>query len=186
MKKLIEFIIFILYTIFIFMVKEYITILAIGIINLLLLLILKINIKDLFKTMLKYLIFIIITAGINMLIINVNYGVLIGIKLFLVCNTTYMFSRYYTYMDLANTIEKLFIWVKVIKIDPKDIGLMVCISIAFLPILQNEIKNLKTSLKSKNFKINIFNIHILLKPFFISILKKVDDIEMAIASKGYY
>ena len=120
-----------------------------------------------------------------MLIIDINYGMLIGIKLFLVCNTTYMFSRYYTYMDLANTIEKLFIWVKVLKIDPKDIGLMVCISIAFLPILQNEIKNLKTSLKSKNFKINIFNMHIILKPFFISALKKVDDIEIAIASKGY-
>ena len=183
MKKLIQFLIFITYTILTFYLKKLL--IVIMLINLISMYVLKINLKKAISNIIGISFIIILTAVINSLIINIETGLLIGIRLALVCNTTYIFSQKFSYTDLAKVIEKIFFFMKIFGINPKDIGLMVCIAIAFVPILKHEMNGIKNSLKSKNFKLKATNMKYILQPFFISIFKKVGQIEEALIAKGY-
>lgn len=185
MKNLIQFIIFLIYVTTIFLVHNKLMILAFTIINLILMLVFKIDIRKLIKSIKSFFIVVLFTAFINMLMINFGYGLNIGIKLLLVCHVTCIFSQKVTYMSLAEAIEKLFTPIKVIGVNPKDVSLLVCIALSFIPILKDEIFQIKNSLKSKGFKLNLINIKLIFKPFFISLLKRVNDIELSLKSKAY-
>lgn len=88
-------------------------------------------------------------------------------------------------VSLANVIEKLLFPLKIFKINPRDIGLMVTIAISFLPILINTFEQTIFAMKAKGMKVNLTNGNILLKPIFISTLKRVNEIEFSLKAKGY-
>lgn len=66
---------------------------------------------------------------------------------------------------------------------------MVSISISFIPILKEEIQNLKYSLISKGFKLNFKNLikkpNYILMPLVTSIIKRTLEIEQSMISRGY-
>ncbi len=185
MKNLIQFIIFLAYATSIFLVQNEIAILIFGVINLILMLVLKLNIRKLINSIKGFLVIVIFTSIVNMLIIDFSFGLSIGIKLLLVCHATCIFSQKTTYMGLAEAIEKLFYPIKWIGINPKDVSLLACIALSFIPILKDEMYQIKNSLKSRGFKLNLRNSKLVFKPFFISLLKRVNDIENSLKSKAY-
>ena len=133
----------------------------------------------------KLRIIVLLTAGINAIVVDVRTGIRIGIKLILVCNITYIFSKVTSYTELAEALEKIFSIFKFIKINPKSVSLMICIAIAFIPTISKQIKQMKDTLKSKGVKLRIKNCGLIFEPVIISLLKRVDEIESALKSKGY-
>ena len=107
----------------------------------------------------------------------------------LVCNMTYIFSKRITPNKLQFVVEKLLSPLKIFKIDSREIGIIVCIGITFIPIIQKEIEELKNSLKSKGFEVNLKNIikkpNYILLPLITSIIKRIGEIEDSMYSKGY-
>jgi len=184
-KNLIQFIIFLAYATSIFLVQSKLAIVIFTVINLNLMLILKIDIKKLIISMKGFLVIVIFTSIVNMFMINFSFGINIGAKLLLVCHATCIFSQKITYMGLAQAIEKLFYWVKWIGLNPKDVSLLVCIALSFIPILKDEIYQIKNSLKSKGYKLSLKNSKLVFKPFFISLIKRVNEIENSLKSKAY-
>lgn len=185
MKNVIKILLFLVYTIAIFLVKHDIfTAIVVGI-NLLLTLALKISIKEEISNILSISVFIVITAIINILAVNLETGIRIGIKLMLVCNITYIFSKVTSYAELADALEKIFSVFRFIKINPKNISLMVCIAISFIPTIKQQIKQVKDTLKSKGIKMNTKNWSFIFEPVTISLIKRVDEIESALKSKAY-
>ena len=185
MKNVIKLVLFLSYTIAIFIVKhDMFAVVVLGI-NLLLTLALKISIKEEINNMVGAIIFVIITATINAIVVDIKSGIMIGIKLLLVCNITYIFSRIINYTELAEAIEKIFSIFKIIKINPKNIGIMICISISFIPTIKKQIKQLKDSLKAKGLKLNIKNANLIFEPVIISLLKRVNEIEDSLKAKAY-
>lgn len=189
MKDLIKFILFILYTILIFLIQDYKIIAMIFAINILLMLIGKVNLKDAIKSIVKLLPFILIVVLLNIILMSREIAILIGIRLILVCNFTYTFTKNFTPRQLANSIEIILTPLKILKINTRDIGIMISIAVAFIPILKDEGYKIKNSLKSKGFNVNginmIKNINLILVPLIVSILKRVEYIENALKSKGY-
>ncbi len=189
MLYVIEFLLFLAYTVFVFFIKSYSIILLLAIFNIILMIILKENIKDAFILVLKLMPFIIFTSVINMIITGISYGILIGLRLILVCNMTYIFSKKMTPQRLEYVIETLLKPLKIIKIDSREIGIMLCIGIAFIPIIQREISQIKYSLNAKGFKINLINVikrpNYILAPLITSVIKRVGEIENSLLSKGY-
>ena len=186
MKDLIKFILFILYTVLIFFISDYRIIGAIFILNLILMLIGKINLKSAIRNIIRLLPFIIFVVLINLILMSKEKAILIGIRLILVCNFTYTFTRNFTPQQLSNSIEKILTPLKIFKI---NIGIMISIAVAFVPILKDEGIKIKYSLISKGFNVNginmIKNINLILVPLIVSILKRVQHIENAFKSKGY-
>lgn len=185
MKNAIKLILFLVYTIAIFLVKnDVFAVIVLGI-NILLTLLLKISIKEEIGNLLGIIIFVIITATINAIIIDIKAGVMIGIKLLLVCNITYIFSRIMNYTELAEAIEKIFSIFKVLKINPKNISIMICICISFIPTIKKQIKQVRAALKAKGVKMNLKNSGLIFEPVAISLLKRVDEIESSLKAKAY-
>lgn len=189
MLAAIELIVFLAYTTFIFFIKKYSLLGIIFVINTILILTFKINLKKVIIFLIKLLPFIIFTAAINVVVGDINLGILIGLRLILVCNITYIYAERQTAGKLQIAIEKILIPLKVFKINPRDISIMISISIAFIPIIKKEIENLKYSLISKGFQINLKNIitrpNCILMPLIVGIIKKTAEIEQSMMSKGY-
>ena len=82
MKKLLEFIIFISYTILIFNLRKGLMIIFIA--NMIFMVVLKINLKKALYNILDFGFIILITTIINSLIINLSVGLMIGIRLIFV------------------------------------------------------------------------------------------------------
>ena len=127
MLHIISFILFLTYTVLIFFIKEYYMLGIVLIINIILMLILKENIKKSIIFILKLLPFIIFTSVINIAFSGINFGILICIRLILVCNITYIYTQKMTSQKLQYIIEKILKPLKIFKIDSKEIGIIVCI-----------------------------------------------------------
>lgn len=185
MKNVIKFILFILYTLAIFLIKHDEFALIVVCVNLLLTIVLKISIKEEIGNLLGIIIFVLFTATVNAICVDIRTGITIGIKLILVCNITYIFSKRTNYMELAEAIEKIFSCLKFLKINPKNISIMICICISFIPTIKKQIKQVKDSLKAKGLKINIRNSKLIFEPIMISLLRRVDEIESSLKAKAY-
>ena len=189
MKNILKFILFLIYVIGIFFVNNYYILGAIIVINILLLLITKINIKKATINILKLLPFILFTSLINLLLVNLESAILISIRLIIVCNISYIFSKTITYLEFSEMIEKIFYPLKIFKINPKDISLIVTIALSFMPILKDELFQIKNVLKVKGIKLTkinlIKNMNLIFKPFFVSVLQRINEIEMSLKEKGY-
>ncbi len=66
---------------------------------------------------------------------------------------------------------------------------MVSISLSFIPIFREEIQNLKYSLISKGFKLNLRNIikhpNYIFLPLITGVIKKTSELEYSMIAKGY-
>lgn len=189
MKNTLKFVLFIIYTALIFCINNYVIIPIIAIINIILMIIGKIKLKDAVKSLIKLLPFITLVVIINLALDSVQSGILIGIRLALVCNVTYTFTKNFTPGQLSSSIENLLKPLKIFGVNTKEIGIMISIAVAFIPILRDEAEKIKFSLQSKGFDtrgINMIkNINLLLVPLIVSIFKRVDHIENALKSKAY-
>lgn len=86
---------------------------------------------------------------------------------------------------IAETIKLLFTPLKILKINPEEIKVLVCISLSMIPILKNEYLEIKTACKAKNIRFNIKNTKIILSKLLMSFLQRVNDIDNALVEKGY-
>lgn len=189
MKDVIKFILFILYTVLIFFISDYKILGIILIINVTFMLISKVKIKNAIRIIIKLLPFIVFVILLDLILMSKEEATLIGIRLILVCNFTYTFTKNFTPEQLSNSIEEILTPLKIFKINTRDIGIMISIAVAFIPILKDEGNKIKQSLISKGFNVNginmIKNINLILVPLIVSILKRVGHIENAFKSKGY-
>lgn len=189
MLYIIQFILFIAYTILVFFIKSYSLLGIVCAINIILMLLLRENFKRAIFAILKLMPFIAFTAGINMIISGINFGALIGIRLILVCNMTYIFAKKMTPHKLQYVIEVLLKPLKIFKIDSREIGIIVCIGTTFIPIIQREIQEIKYAINAKGYEINLRNVirkpNYILVPLITMVIKKINDIEASLLSKGY-
>lgn len=54
-----------------------------------------------------------------------------------------------------------------------------------IPILRNQLYEIKIACKAKNISFNFKNMKYILSKFFLSLIKRVNEIEEALIAKGY-
>ncbi len=112
MKNLIKFFLFLIYTIGIFFVRKYIIFFIIVLFNIILMAILKINMQKAVKNLIKLSPFILFTAIINILFADLEFAILIGIRLILVCNLSYIFAKTISYTQVRGNHRKINVSIK--------------------------------------------------------------------------
>ncbi len=185
MKNVILFLSFILYAGIIFFINNSMVLWLILAINFLAMLVFNVKLKGAIQNLLKIMPFILLTVIINCILDSYKYAFFIGIKLMLVCNITYTYSKTTTVRGIASTVKLLCKPLEIIKVNPNEIELMVCISLSMLPILKQECNSLKVACLAKGMELNIKNMKIVLSKLVISMMKRVNDIEEAVIEKGY-
>lgn len=185
MKDVIKFLLFLFYAAAIFFIPNNNMILFAFGINLVTMLLVKVKIKETIKNLFKFLPFILFTAIINCLLDDYQNAIWIGIKLLLVCNITFLYSKTTTTGKIAKTIATLCTPLKYFKVNLKEIEILVSISLAMLPILKREYLEVKEACKAKNIQFNITNMKMILSKLFISLFRRVNEIDEALLEKGY-
>ncbi|MFP3040867.1 energy-coupling factor transporter transmembrane protein EcfT [Treponema primitia] len=137
------------------------------------------------KYIISFLPFIFLAAFFNFILGFVQNALYLSARLILICNITQCYKKVVNTNDLCRIIETLSKPLKVFNIDGKDISLMVSISLAFIPVLRRDFEQIRTALKAKGMKVNAQNFKYIVKPFFVSILSRTNEISRAIRLKGY-
>lgn len=88
-------------------------------------------------------------------------------------------------LGIAATIQLLCNPLKVFNINIDEIRMIVCISLSMIPILKKELSEVKEACKAKNISFNIRNMKCILSKIFLSIIRRVNQIEESLISKGY-
>jgi energy-coupling factor transport system permease protein len=138
---------------------------------------------------LKYLVpilpFVLFAALFNFILGYLKDAADLSIRLILIVNITQGYKKSTSVDDLSSAIEILFSPLKIFKIEGRDIGLMVCIALAFIPVLRRDFKQIRLALCAKGMKMTARNFTYVLVPFFTGILQRTDEIAKAIRTKGY-
>jgi len=189
MRNIIKLVLFLIYTIGIFLIQNPIVILwGIGV-NLICILIQNIKLKRALENLWSFMGFILFTGIINVIVVDLYYGIIIAIKLMLVCNITFIYAKSITNSEFADTIVRMLAPLKIFKINTENIGIMIYIALAFIPILKQELENIKLALKSKASKTSalylIVQSRYVLLPILTSILKRMNEIEYSLKAKAY-
>ena len=116
---------------------------------------------------------------------NLSNALWIGIKLFIVCNITIIYSEITSILGIAETIKIICSPLKILKVNTDEIKVMVCISLSMIPILKKELYEVKEACIAKNIVFNVKNMKIILSKFFIILITRVNEIEESLIAKGY-
>lgn len=172
-----------------FFINSWIVLEIYCLVTLLLFIISKIKMKKYGKFILKSLFFILFILICNMLMNNIITSLQISLKLFIALNLTYLMSNNLRVENLVTGFYYLLYPLKILKVDIKNLSMIITISLAFIPILSEEAKNIKLSLLSKGFKFNLTNIftkpHIFLITYLNNLFNKIDEIEKSLMMKGF-
>ena len=185
MKNIIKFITFIICTILIFLIKDFKIIGLLFVATLILAIILKLELKNICNNLKILLPFILFTCIINIIFSGIYEGFLIGTRMIICYNITYIYSKTSTVIQISETIQKLCYPLKFFKVDINNIGIMISISICMIPVLKNEIYTAISAMKVKGKKIGIKSMMIIMKPILISIFNKTREMETTLIAKAY-
>ncbi len=193
MKNVIKFLLFLIYATIIFLIPNNLLLICPFIINLLAFVILKVATKTklqkiakkAIKNLLKFFPFIFLTFIINCLLDTYINATWMALKLLLVCNITFIYSQTTTFAEVAKTVRIICTPLKLFKINPEEIEVLVAIGLSMIPILKKELIEVKEACKAKNIKFSLSNIKIILSKSLTSFLKRVNEIDEALVEKGY-
>lgn len=182
-------ILFFVYSCLLFSIDNFVFLFILFIFNFIVSTIIKIPIKKHFKLFKKYIIFVSFIIICNILFSNIIDSLKIGIKLFLAIDMTHIIGIYFDSNKIRLAFKYLFYPLKIFKIDIDNLTLIITISLAFIPILSDEIRMIKLSLQSKGVKFNLFYLitkpHIYLITFLNNLFNRLDDLEKALTTKAY-
>lgn len=186
MKNLILLLLFIAYTTSIFFISNWIVFLGFICINLMLILAFKLSFRRVFVNLYKVTPIILITFIFNLLFGYLEEAILISIRLYIVCNMTFIFTYKMGTTNILIALENLFLPLKILGISPTDLSLMINIAITFIPVIFRELEQTSLALKNKGLKsYSISSMKYTFKLLIISIFKKTNEIEFTLKSKNY-
>lgn len=183
--NIIKFIIFDVFVLAIFFISNYKILFSFFLIDIIVIMFLRLNILKIIRYLLLISPLIIFTFIINIVLENISDGILIATRFIIACISTYIFSRTVTVLEISKVIETILSPLKLFRFDVESVGLLVSIAISFIPIIRDEMIELKQVLESKGYIMKISNIHVFVRPLVSSIFKRTNDIEKAIIAKGY-
>lgn len=184
-KNVVKFVLFVFYTVLIFLIKDFWVLGILFCANIIFARLLKIDLKCMLYNLKLLLPFIGFTVILNTIFDSVYFGILIGVRIIICYNITYIFSKSLTVFELADIIQKLCYPLKLFKVNTKNIGIMVGVSLCMIPILKNEILTLVKAMKSKGKTMKLNSFVIIMKPMLISVLKKTSQMEKTLMAKAY-
>ena len=184
--NLIFLIAFLIYASGIFFIKNTYLLVSILAINTILIIALKIPLRETIYNIYQYSFIVTITFIFNILFGYFKDAFLISFKLILVCNIGFIFSYSMGFSNIILALEKLFTPLKLFKINPKDLTLMINIALTSIPLFIRNISQTLTAMEAKGLKRYSFkSLKYTCKILLFSIFKKTNEIELTLKVKNY-
>ena len=170
------------YSIGVFFVPWWIVLGALGAIQIILMLVLRVNVKKAIISLVYFLPFVVITAGFHLLFGDTHSALIMSARLGLVWHATVIFSQKVPILKFAHGLKILLYPLKIFRINPRDIAVMIAIAVTFIPIIAAEFKQIRGAMNAKGRKRGVL---IVLKVFMYKILYRAGQLSLTLEAKGY-
>lgn len=181
-------ILFIAFSIFIFLTNNIFVLIGFTISNIILHFVFKISLKKALINLFKIFFLLLIIFLFNLIFDNLVNSLIVAYKVLIVANGAFIFSSVMSPTKLASAFNQLFLPLKIFKVDTNNLSLMLVIALNFIPIISYDINTLKQTLKARNVKLNLKTLftqsHLIFIMFFANLFKRVDDLELVIKARG--
>lgn len=180
---------FFIYSTLLFLVSNFYIFGLILLFNFIVSKILKISLIKHFKIIKNNFLFISFIVLCNILFSGINLSLIVGIRLFLVIDYTYIMGYYFDSTKIRKAFKYLLYPLTFFKVNVDNLTLIIAITLAFIPILVDEANMIKLSLRSKGFDFNLKNVftrpHIYLVTFLNNLFDRLDELEKSLITKAY-
>lgn len=170
-------ILFLIYSLVIVFIENFNIIITLLLIELFIVLFLEIKFN--LKNIVYFLIFIFFF---NLLLTNLSNASIILLRLFTMYLIVLIVINKIGINNIALTFSKLF--------HSKELYLIISISLSFIPILKDEILNIRKTLLIKNYPCTLINViknpKIFVVTFFSNLFNRVSELEKIIITSGFY
>lgn len=162
-----------IFSILVFLINNLYILGSILLLEIFLTLLFKISLKSI-----RYLIIIILPMFlINLLFSEITLALLVVFRLLIMFFLVVILNHYISSIQIAYLFYDIF--------HSKDLFLIIAISISFIPIMRDEMCEIKKCLKVRGYKFNLKNSHLLFITFINNMFTKVSELEKIIISRGY-
>ncbi len=162
-----------IFSILVFLINNLYILGSILLLEIFLTLLFKISFKSI-----RYLIIIILPMFlINLLFSGITLALLVVFRLLIMFFLVVILNHYISSIQIAYLFYDIF--------HSKDLFLIIAISISFIPIMRDEMCEIKKCLKVRGYKFNLKNGHLLFITFINNMFTKVSELEKIIISRGY-
>lgn len=151
-------------------------------------LVMRVSVKRHFKMFIQNISFILFIAVSNLLFQDVNSSLKVGLRLFLAIDYTYLMGCYFNPTRIRNAFYYLLYPFKSL-FDIDSLILVIVISLTLIPVLIEEVRVIKSSLKCKGFDFTFSNLitrpQIYLITFLNSLFDRLDELEKSLIMKAH-
>ena len=180
---------FIAYSFCVFLMSNIYVLIAFSVFNLIMLFVFRINALKTLKNLYKISFFALFVFLFNLIFDSLAASAIVGWKILIVTNFTFIFSNIFSPVQIANGISQLLFPLKLFKVNTDNLVIIIVVALNFVPILANEIKTLKENLKARNVRFNLKTLftksHIILTLYFAGILKRAEELESVLIARNY-
>ena len=175
-------------SIFLFLIKSFVSFALISVFVIFLVIASKIKLSNILKNIMPFLFFFVFILLMYLLSSReqINQGILTIWRFTLLITIASILTFSTSISQLVYGVEKLFAPLKLFKISPRNIAVMVSATIRFIPLLFSEANKIKDAQSSRGANLKkIKNIIGLINPLLIKIFNKAANLADAMESRCY-
>ena len=150
MKSALSILGFIIYDIWLFWINDFWMLSLLGVLEVIIIILLPISC---WRTVLKFFIkncgFVLFVVGCNLLFADWHQALLVGCRLGLAIEATYIISHLLSPREFAQGIAALCTPFRILHVDTEGLALSITVALTFIPLLTREAKQLHNNLKLK-------------------------------------
>lgn len=199
----------VLYVVAIFFVSDYFSYLVTAVCLLCFILVSRVPLRAVLRTVKAVLFLIIITFVLNLFLVDegnvlwgfskvditdsaVHYAIKMALRLFLLITGTSMLTLTTTPMELTDGLESLMSPLKLVRFPVHDVALIMSIALRFIPTLIEETNKIMNAQKARGASFDTGNIFARAKsllpvliPLFVSSFRRADELALAMDARCY-
>ena len=180
-----------MYSIGLFWINDWQVLLALFLADLLIILIYRrrFSLRKNLRFLLKSFCFVAFVVLLNLPFRSLENALLVGARLMLALETTFLISRTLNTRSFARGFYYLLSPLRFAGVDVKDLALTIVIALSFVPILSREATVVRQSLKAKGFDFNLRNLlhrpQVYVSAYIDGMFDQVEVVEKALRGKGW-
>lgn len=144
----------------------------------------KVDWRRLGRGLIKLVPFILITIIFNLLLDTWENAVFVALKLVLVGQVTLSYAQTLTSLEFAKVLGTLMRPFRKIGVDTAEIELMVCITLSLLPILQENVREMRSAVLAKGRRMDLLSVRYIAQKLMYDAFRRVEELDAALMAKG--
>ena len=183
-RKVWELLGFLIYVTSIFFLPSNYILAAVVLINCGLGLAWRVDFGKLGRSLLKVLPFVLITVIFNVWLDTWENALFVALKLLLVSQVTFSYAQTMTSLGFAKVLGSLLRPLERIGVKTGEIELMVCIALSLVPILRENVREMRNAIIAKGRKVSLANTRYIVQKIAHDSFRRIEEIDAALVAKG--